>query len=317
MLNTCGPWRKIRLEKYSARIEDLRVEYDVVADLKSLAGTITVTVEGSAGKKVVLTARFMEEVVFRDESEVNSDGEAKVNFHIGEPRLWYPHGYGAQSLYEVTVVLEDGDGHELHRAARRTGFRRGELVQDPDDVGKTFYFRINGVDVFCGGSDWIPADSFTPRITEDIYRKWLQMMVDGYQVMIRYVQAVLYRFLLVRCGKGSFFPNIRIWGGGIWEEDVFYDLCDELGVLVWQDFMFGCGNYPAYPDFLRSVEAECIANLRRIRHHPSILVYAGNNEDYQVQEQFGLTYDYMDKNPENWLNSNFPARFIYEKVRHA
>ena len=106
----------------------------------------------------------------------------------------------------------------------------------------------------------------------------------------------------------------RIWGGGIWEEDIFYDLCDELGVLVWQDFMFGCGNYPAWPDLLQSIREECVANVGRLRHHPSIVIYAGNNEDYQVQEQFGLTYDYEDKNPENWLKSNFPARYIYEKV---
>lgn len=107
---------------------------------------------------------------------------------------------------------------------------------------------------------------------------------------------------------------VRIWGGGIWEEDVFYELCDELGVLVWQDFMFGCGNYPAFPEILQSIEEECVANVTRLRHHPSIVIYAGNNEDYQVQEQYGLTYEYEDKNPENWLKTDFPARYIYEKV---
>jgi beta-mannosidase len=106
----------------------------------------------------------------------------------------------------------------------------------------------------------------------------------------------------------------RIWGGGIWEEDVFYDLCDELGILVWQDFMYGCGNYPAFPELLKSMEEEATANLRRIRHHPSVVILAGNNEDYQVQEQFGLTYNYEDKTPESWLKTDFPARYIYEKV---
>lgn len=85
-------------------------------------------------------------------------------------------------------------------------------------------------------------------------------------------------------------------------------------MLVWQDFMFGCGNYPAFPDILQSIRNECVANVARLRHHPSIVIYAGNNEDYQVQEQFGLTYDYEDKNPDNWLKTNFPARYIYEKV---
>ena len=105
-----------------------------------------------------------------------------------------------------------------------------------------------------------------------------------------------------------------MWGGGIWEEEIFYDLCDELGILVWQDFMFSCGNYPAYPEFLDSIEKEGRVNVRRLRHHPSIVLYAGNNEDYQVQESFGLTYDYKDKDPEKWLKTDFPARYIYERV---
>ena len=107
----------------------------------------------------------------------------------------------------------------------------------------------------------------------------------------------------------------RVWGGGTWEPDVFYDLCDELGILVWQDFMFGCGNYPAFPEMLKSIETECVAQVRRLRHHPCLAIYAGNNEDYQVREQYNLTYDYEDKNPDNWLKTDFPARYIYERVR--
>ena len=107
----------------------------------------------------------------------------------------------------------------------------------------------------------------------------------------------------------------RVWGGGTWEPDVFYDLCDELGILVWQDFMFGCGNYPAFPKILKSIETESVAQIRRLRHHPCLAIYAGNNEDYQVREQYNLTYDYDDKNPNNWLKTDFPARYIYERVR--
>jgi beta-galactosidase/beta-glucuronidase len=108
--------------------------------------------------------------------------------------------------------------------------------------------------------------------------------------------------------------DYRIWGGGIYEEDIFYDICDELGILVWQDFMYGCGNYPTFPELLQSMRVEATANVRRIRHHPSIVIFAGNNEDYQVQESCGLTYNYEDKDPESWLKTDFPARFIYEKV---
>ncbi|KAK5684899.1 hypothetical protein LTS10_002974 [Elasticomyces elasticus] len=289
VLMTCGPWRPVRLETYQARVEDLRVDYEVDADLKTVEGTITASVEGSSGTQVRFSAVFEDDVVFEGNAEVDSHGQAKVEFHVSEPKLWYPHGYGEQPLYTVKATVYSGD-HELHTVSKKTGFRKGELIQEPDEIGKTFYFRINNVDVFCGGSDWIPADSFTPRITEAKYRKWLEMMVDGYQVMI------------------------RIWGGGIWEEDVFYDICDELGILVWQDFMFGCGNYPAFPEILKSIEEECVCQTKRLRHHPSLVVYAGNNEDYQVQESYNLTYDYEDKDPQNWLKTDFPARYIYEKL---
>ncbi|KAL8864240.1 MAG: hypothetical protein Q9174_007422, partial [Haloplaca sp. 1 TL-2023] len=268
-------------------IADLRIDYELDESLKHVSGTISAKVEGPSGTTVAFEVQSGESLVFQESTKI-IEGVATVQFRVNNPKLWYPHGYGEPSLYSVTATLSV-EGVNLHQATRRTGFRRGELVQVPDAIGKTFYFRINGVDVFCGGSDWIPADSFTPRVSVEKYRKWLEMMVDGYQVMI------------------------RIWGGGIWEEDVFYELCDELGVLVWQDFMFGCGNYPAFPQILDSIHNECVANVGRLRHHPSIVIYAGNNEDYQVQEQFGLTYDYEDKNPENWLKTNFPARYIYEK----
>ncbi|KAJ9655174.1 hypothetical protein H2201_008865 [Coniosporium apollinis] len=289
ILNTCGPWREVRLETYQARISDLRVDYELSTNLKSVNGTLTAHVEGTAARSVTFQVRITDATVFDARTEVDRDGMAKVEFRVNEPKLWYPHGYGEQPLYEITATVSRSEV-DFHSTTRRIGFRKGELVQEPDEIGKSFYFRINGIDVFCGGSDWIPADSFTPRVSAERYRKWLEMMVDGYQVMI------------------------RIWGGGVWEVDVFYDLCDELGILVWQDFMFGCGNYPAFPGILKSIEAECVANVRRLRHHPCIVVYAGNNEDYQVQESFGLIYHYEDKDPESWLKTDFPARYIYEKL---
>ncbi|KAG9665180.1 putative beta-mannosidase, partial [Aureobasidium melanogenum] len=290
VLMTCGPWRAVRLETSYARILDMRVDYDLSKSLDDVVVRVAVSTERSSQADVKIAIRSGKDLIFEKTASVDSKGVAKADFHISQPKLWFPHGYGEQSLYTCEAVLIL-NGRNVHSCSRRTGFRRGELVQEPDEVGKTFFFRINGIDVFCGGSCWIPADSFTPRITKKRYQSWLQTMVDGYQVMI------------------------RVWGGGIWEEDIFYDTCDELGILVWQDFMFGCGNYPAaIKEFRDSVEAECVAQVKRIRHHPSIVIYAGNNEDYQVQEQCGLTYDYPDKNPENWLKTDFPARYIYEKM---
>ncbi|KAF2085380.1 glycoside hydrolase family 2 protein [Saccharata proteae CBS 121410] len=289
VLITCGPWKAVRLEVYEARISDLRVDYDLGPGLEIAHGTMSAKVEGHQGQTVLFTAMHGSSLVFKARACVDASGTAKTEFRVDRPKLWFPHGYGSQPLYDVKATLYAGS-LDLDTKETRIGFRKAELVQEPDEVGRTFYFRINEIDVFCGGSDWIPADSFTPRISTDKYRKWLQMMVDGFQVMI------------------------RVWGGGIWEPDEFYDLCDELGVLVWQDFMFGCGNYPAYPEMRESIRREAVANVRRLRHHASLVIYAGNNEDYQVQEQFGLTYDYDDKNPENWLKTDFPARYIYEKI---
>jgi beta-mannosidase len=308
VLMTCGPWRAVSLETSYARISEMRVDYDLSNSLDDVVVNVSVSTERSSEAYVKIAIRSGNDMIFEKTVSVDSKGIAKADFHISEPKLWYPHGYGEQSLYTCEAVLAV-EGRELQTLSKRIGFRRGELVQEPDEVGKTFFFRINGIDVFCGGSCWIPADSFTPRITKERYRSWLQTMVDGYQVMIRYVWSKPH-FLSVRLTIVT-----RIWGGGIWEEDVFYDTCDELGILVWQDFMFGCGNYPAaIKEFRESVEAECVAQVKRIRHHPSIVVYAGNNEDYQVQEQCGLTYDYDDKDPENWLKTDFPARYLYEKV---
>lgn len=186
VLNTCGPWRQVRLETYQARIADIRVNYEVAATLGSVSGSIVVSVEGNSGKTVNVTASTFDgdTPVFKGTAEVSDDGTARVEFHINDPKLWYPHGYGSQTLYNVKASIYNDDG-ELDNAIRRIGFRKAELIQRPDEIGKTFFFRVNGIDVFCGGSDWIPADSFTPRITEDRYRRWLQMMVDGYQLMIR------------------------------------------------------------------------------------------------------------------------------------
>jgi beta-mannosidase len=183
ILNTCGPWREVRLETYKSRIKDLRIDYKLDDSLKTVQGTISARVEGSSAQTITFAVHDGDRLVFKESASV-SEGVAKVEFHVNSPKLWYPHGYGEQPLYKVTAGVSMGEV-EVHQVSRRTGFRKSELVQEPDAIGKSFYFRVNGVDVFCGGSDWIPADSFTPRVTEETYRKWLEMMVDGYQIMIR------------------------------------------------------------------------------------------------------------------------------------
>ncbi len=146
------------------------------------------------------------------------------------------------------------DGELLDQSAIRIGLRTLELRQKPDSWGKSFAFVINGVPVFAKGGNWIPADSFPSRITKDRYRQLIKSVRDTNMNML------------------------RVWGGGIYESDDFYDLCDELGILVWQDFMFACSMYPGDREFLENVRQEAVDNVKRLRHHPSIVIWCGNNE---------------------------------------
>jgi beta-mannosidase len=176
-------------------------------------------------------------------------------------------------MYQLQVQLEC-DGVVLHTHTQPFAIRQIELMQAPLGTGKTFYFRLNGKDVFCGGANWIPEDLFVPRVTPECYRAQIQAAREANMNML------------------------RVWGGGIYEQDMFYDLCDELGLLVWQDFMFACGIYPDY--FLESVRLEAVQHIKRLRHHPCIAIWTGNNEDYQLAHGLGLR--------------DFSAKKIYETL---
>lgn len=226
------------------------------------------------------------------ETVKTQDGFAKAIFKTHNPKLWFPHRYGKQPLYVLSATLFSSKHKMCDTAGRRFGLRRAQVIQRKLDnaPGSTFMFEINNIPIFCGGSNWIPAHSWITMLRPERYREWIKMAVDGNQDML------------------------RVWGGGIFEQREFYDACDEMGILVWQDFLFACGNYPASRHFLDLARREVIANVKLLRHHPSIVIWAGNNEDYQYRETEGLQYERDDKDPEHWLMTNFPARYIYEKI---
>lgn len=288
-LLTCGPWRPISLEIYTARISDLHFTTEIDESLKSAEVVVEVGIEGE-GSHVQLEVFFEGRSVGMETVNVE-DGFATAIFKRENPELWYPAGYGKQPLYTLKASLWS-DSRRLDTASKRFGLRRAKVIQQKldDAPGTTFVFEINNISIFCAGSCWIPADSFIPRLSPEKYREWVKLAVDSNQVML------------------------RVWGGGIWEQQAFYNACDELGVLVWQDFMFACGNYPAHKDFLHLVEREVLANVKLLRHHPSIVIFAGNNEDYQYRESEKLDYDPSNHDPESWLKTSFPARYIYEKL---
>ncbi|KAH8118262.1 glycoside hydrolase family 2 protein [Phellopilus nigrolimitatus] len=296
LLMTVGPWRPVSLHAYSTHLTDLRVAIDVREDL-SLRADVSFDIKGTTGGRKASYELLGSDgnAVLSDNIALNS-GKGKTFFE-GAPgifKLWYPVGYGESDMYTIKVTISDEQGNVVDVCEKRVGFRRVKVVQDEleGQPGHSFVFEVNNIRIFCGGSNWIPADSFLTTMTPERYRDWLQLLIDGNQNMV------------------------RVWGGGIYEPDCFYDICDELGILVWQDFMFGCGQYPANDSLLASVQIEAEQNVKRLRHHPSIVIFAGNNEDYQLAESLNLELDYNDEESD-FLQTNFPARYIYERLLPA
>ncbi|KAJ6599110.1 glycoside hydrolase family 2 protein [Mycena vulgaris] len=296
VLMTTGPWKPISLQFYENRITDLDVRAQVSESLE-VNVTAKVLFEKRKGYASVVLKSPDGSVEVSNATKLPTDNgtcEVSFKFPSGQLQLWYPVNYGEQPLYIVEVDITDLEGNVLDSQTQKIGFRRVRVVQEKliDQEGLTFLFEVNNIRMFCGGSNWIPADSFLTSVTDERYRAWLQLLVDGNQNMI------------------------RVWGGGIYEADAFYSICDELGILVWQDFMFGCGQYPAYQSFLDSVKTEAEQNVKRLRHHPSVVIFAGNNEDYQIAESLKLELDYSDEKSD-YLDTNFPARHIYERLLPA
>lgn len=178
-----------------------------------------------------------------------------VNFFIDDPRLWWPNGYGKQPMYSYRVILHR-DGKVVSEKEGKCAFREVKLVEEPkDDRRVGFEFYINGVKVLAKGSNWIPADCFIGRITEKRYRDLLTLAKD--------------------CNMNM----LRVWGGGLYEHDTFYDICNELGIMVFQDFMFACSDFPENnPAWEKNALADCEYQLKRLRNHPCIVYWSGGNE---------------------------------------
>ncbi|KAI0952282.1 hypothetical protein AcV7_008145 [Taiwanofungus camphoratus] len=293
VLMTAGPWKPISLETYEARITDIDIRSKVSEDLSAnLDVNFTLSRDDRSIASVTLKGPDGSMVIGQSSIKIsNSNARAQFKLSPGAYELWYPVGYGKQPVYTVEIEVADQHGRVLDAKVQKIAFRRARIVQDPlvDQEGWTFLFEINNIRIFCGGSNWIPPDSFLTTMTRERYKSWLQLLVDGNQNMV------------------------RVWGGGIYEADDFYDICDELGILVWQDFMFGCGQYPAYDSFTKSVEKEAEHNVKRLRHHPSVVIFAGNNEDYQLAESCKLDLDYSDESSD-FRKTTFPGRYIYERL---
>jgi len=254
---TSGIWRPAKLELWdTARISNLHIaQRDVTATVAHLVAQVEVTATEDGTGKVTLDYAHAEHKIEASRTVELHPGVNHIDFpvDIKNPRLWFPAGYGAQAIYQFNAQLNFGNRTE-DQASTRTGLRSIVLRRELDQWGRSFEFIINGIPVFGKGADVIPFDSFPSRVTTEDYRRVLQSARDANMNMIRH------------------------WGGGYYETDEFYNLCDELGIMVWQDFMFGNDWQPGPYAWKQNVEKEAEYQVRRLRDHPSIIIWCGNNE---------------------------------------
>jgi len=267
---TAGVWRPVKLQSWDAvRIADMQLRQ---AQVNKQRAQLDVRISVDAARAGTYALRLWQtapngkrtQVAERDVALQGIDGEViSLPVTVDQPQRWYPNGYGAQPLYRYDVELRQGR-QVLAQASKRTGLRSVVLRTDADAQGATFRFVINDIPVFAKGANYIPFDMFAPRVSDAQLRRVLQSAADANMNMI------------------------RGWGGGLYESDRFYDLADELGLMVWQDFMFGGGMQPAYDKAFRdNVIAEARDNVRRLRDHPSIVLWCGNNEEEIAWKYWG------------------------------
>lgn len=253
-LLSCGIWKSIRLTAFdTGRINMLGVIQDLHNSDEAL---LFVEAEAETYKdgnySIEFEVRYEDSLIYSTKTLLNS-GIANDTLRIGNPKLWWPNGMGDQPLYIVNAVLRNGE-IPIHTRHIRIGLRTIEIAQEKDEAGETFGIKVNGKLIFSKGANWIPADAMTGKLTEDKYKHMLQSCIDANMNMI------------------------RLWGGGLYEPDVFYEFCDENGLLIWHDFMFASGPYLATKPYLENVREEIKNVVLRRRHHPSIALWCGNNE---------------------------------------
>ncbi|XP_054470134.1 beta-mannosidase [Anoplopoma fimbria] len=269
---TMGLWKGVRLEAFdvlqliqvsSVPLHNLslpqwRVQVELLVD----------AVQTTKGQIVLSLPELDSEQIFQTQF---LPGKTKNSFTLNinassQVKLWWPNGHGDQPFYRLTVRGFQGRLLILNTESK-VYFRSVELVQEPvvGSPGLSFYFRINGKPIFLKGSNWIPAHSFQDQVTPAVLRNLLQSAVDASM------------------------NALRVWGGGVYEQDLFYSICDEMGIMVWQDFMFACAMYPTEADFIQTVREEVIQQVQRLKSHPSIITWSGNNEN-----EAALATDWFD-----------------------
>ena len=253
-------WNDLRIDNIYYRQEDVNarealimVSAGIISD-KEGAATLTVKAEG-------IKETWIKNVNIKD-----GYTEIELPIVVKNPRLWWSNGLGEAYRYPFTATVSMNNTSDS--VTDLLGLRKLEVIRDKDDAGTSFYFRLNGVNVFAKGANYIPQDNFLNRVTPERHKKTI---LDAVNVNMN---------------------MLRVWGGGIYEDDVFYDLCDEYGILVWQDFMFACSTYPMTEQMLEMIYLEAADNIIRLRNHPCIAIWCGNNENHTAWFNWGWMQRY-------------------------
>ncbi|MDC3415831.1 beta-mannosidase [Aquibacillus salsiterrae] len=263
---TSGIWKEVRLAGWTdSRITDLYIQQNKVTEsVAEMTAVIEIQSDRTGEAKIRLATEGLH--IEKEIALTKGINLVEVDCKINDPKLWWSRGLGEQNFYQFTAIVTKEEKVITEKTVR-TGLRSINLIRAKDDEGTSFYFELNGVPVFAKGANHIPNDSFVTDVSYERYRHEIASAAESNMNML------------------------RVWGGGIYEHDLFYDLCDEYGMLVWQDFMFACSMYPGDQAFLDNVQIEAEENIKRLRNHPSLALWCGNNEIdvawAQYDEQLG------------------------------
>lgn len=264
---TAGIWKNLQLKFWnSASIGNIKYSQVELNDQKAIL-EFTTEIRVSEVKTIQLKINEKSET-FHLKKGTN---KVKMGYEISNPKLWWCNGLGTPNLYSISVQLYQSN-KLLDEKKLSIGLRTIELVQEKDTFGKSFYFKLNGKPVFIKGANYVPNDCFLPNASKT---SPLELVLNA---------------------KAAHMNMLRVWGGGVYAEDAFYEACDANGILVWQDFMFACAMYPGDAKFVANVKQEVIDNVNRLQNHPSLALWCGNNE-----------------NDEGWHNWGWQKQFNYSK----
>lgn len=274
-LVSCGISKNIEFIAYSTSvIKNVAYEFENISkESVTVKPHITLYNQTAQAANLRITCKETEAVLSLPVQLEKGEQQIDASFSIEWPKLWWCNGLGDPNLYTFSVELEI-DNQINDRLTTRTGIRSIELVTEKDSIGETFYFKLNGIPVFMRGANFIPMTYFPGQANADDYAR------------------------LLRSCREQNFNMLRVWGGGVYEDEAFYQSCDEQGIMIWQDFMFACSMYPGNKDFLANLDAEATEQTIRLRNHPCMALWCGNNENEEAWLNWGWQYNLDPKQKE-------------------